>query len=60
NYLFAGSHEAAQRAAVIYTFMAQCKMTKVNPNEWLAYVLTNLQTTKVNQLEKLLPMNFGK
>lgn len=60
NYLFAGSHEAAQRAAVIYTFMAQCKLAKVNPNEWLAYVLTNLQTTKINQLEKLLPMNFGK
>lgn len=60
NYLFAGSHEAAQRAAIIYTFMAQCKLAKVNPNEWLAYVLTNLQTTKVNQLEKLLPMNFGK
>ncbi|MFN3529074.1 MAG: IS66 family transposase, partial [Bacteroidia bacterium] len=60
NYLFAGSHEAAQRAAVIYTFMAQCKLAKVNPNEWLAYVLTNLQTTKINQLEKLLPINFGK
>jgi transposase len=60
NYLFAGSHEAAQRAAIIYTFMAQCKLAKVNPNEWLAYVLTNLQNTKINQLEKLLPKNFGK
>ena len=60
NYLFAGSHEAAQRAAVIYTFMAQCKMAKINPNEWLAFVLTNLQTTKINQLEKLLPIHFRK
>ena len=25
NYLFAGSHEAAQRAAMIYSFMATCK-----------------------------------
>ena len=60
NYLFAGSHEAAQRAAIIYTFTAQCKLANVNPNHWLAFVLTNLQTTKVSALDKPLPINFGK
>jgi hypothetical protein len=25
NYLFAGSHEAAQRAAMLYSFMGTCK-----------------------------------
>src|SRR5690606_2896376 len=31
NYLFAGSHEAAQRAAMIYSFFAICKKHEVNP-----------------------------
>jgi transposase len=31
NYLFAGSHEAAQRAAMIYSFFAICKKHDVNP-----------------------------
>ena len=30
NYLFAGSHEAAQRAAMIYSFCAICKKHEVN------------------------------
>lgn len=60
NYLFAGSHQAAQRSAIIYSFMAQCKIANVNPNQWLEFVLTNLQNTKVTQLDQLLPMNFGK
>lgn len=60
NYLFAGSHQAAKRSAIIYSFMAQCKIANVNPSEWLQYALTNLQTTKVKRLDQLLPMNFGK
>ncbi len=35
NYLFAGSHEAAQRAAMIYSFFAICKKHEVNPFQWL-------------------------
>lgn len=31
NYLFAGSHNAAQRAAMIYSFFAMCKTEEVNP-----------------------------
>ncbi|WP_345231340.1 IS66 family transposase, partial [Olivibacter ginsenosidimutans] len=34
NYLFAGSHEAAQRAAMIYSFFAICKKHEVNPYQW--------------------------
>ena len=35
NYLFAGSHEAAERAAMIYSFFAICKKHEVNPFNWL-------------------------
>lgn len=39
NYLFAGSHEAAQRAAMIYSFFNTCRLHKINPYEWLKDVL---------------------
>ncbi len=39
NYLFAGTHESAQRNAIIYTFMSDCKKHNVNPEAWLNYVL---------------------
>lgn len=31
NYLFAGSHEAAQRAAIVYCLFASCKANGLNP-----------------------------
>lgn len=31
NYLFAGSHEAAQRIAMMYTFLGTCAANEVNP-----------------------------
>ncbi|MBK8045262.1 MAG: transposase [Haliscomenobacter sp.] len=31
NYLFAGNHEAAQRAAVVYSILATCKARQINP-----------------------------
>lgn len=60
NYLFAGSHEAARRAASIYSFFAICKKHDVNPYQWLKYVFENLMDTKVTELEKLYPQNFNK
>ena len=58
NFLFAGSHEGAQRAAIIYSFFAMCKAEDVNPAHWLKYVLDNLQDAKINDLEKFYPKNF--
>jgi len=55
NYLFAGSHESAQRAAMIYTFMSMCKRHDVNPYEWLADILGRINNHPVNRLEDLLP-----
>ena len=55
NYLFAGNHEAAQRIAIIYSFMACCKMNEVNPQTWLQDVLFRIQEHPVNQISELLP-----
>jgi hypothetical protein len=33
NHLFAGSHEAAQRSAMLYSLMGTCKLHGINPFE---------------------------
>jgi transposase len=58
NYLFAGSHKAAQRAAMVYSLLAGCKMHQVNPHGWLRYVLQNIMSTKYNEIPNLYPQNF--
>ena len=55
NYLFAGSHNAAQNAAMVYSFMATCKLNNIEPLEWFTDVLTKLPTTSPDQLHTLLP-----
>ena len=60
NYLFAGSHEAAQRAAGIYSFFAICKKHEVNPYEWLKYVLENIHSINHKNIRDLYPQNYKK
>ena len=59
NYLFAGSHDAAGRIAMMYSMFATCSLHDVNPRDWLTYVIENIQDTKMSELDKLLPQNFG-
>lgn len=58
NYLFAGSHAAAERAAMIYSFFAMCKKEKVNPHHWLKYVFDNIMDTNIQKIHELLPKNY--
>lgn len=60
NYLFAGSHRGAQRAAMFYSFFGTCKKNNVNPFEWLKDVLERIPTHKASKLDELLPQNWGK
>jgi len=55
NYLFAGSHEAAQRGAMFYSFFACCKMHQVDPLKWLTDVMIRLPEHPINKIEQLLP-----
>lgn len=57
NYLFAGSHEGAKRAAVIYSLLNSCKINGVNSYDWLRDVLrkVHLQGVSVNEL---MPHNW--
>ncbi len=58
NYLFAGSHEGAKRAAVIYSFMGTCKLNNIDPYKWMTDVLNRLPEHKANKLYELLPGNW--
>jgi transposase len=55
NYLFAGSHDAAGRAAMIYSLLGTCKLKGIEPFQWLKNVFEVLPDWKFNRLEELLP-----
>lgn len=58
NYLFAGSHEAAQRAAMVYSLLATCKLHNINPYYWLKDVLEHMHLFTTSNIEQLLPQNW--
>lgn len=55
NYLFCGSHKAAQNAAMLYSFFGSCKMQNINPREWLEETLQTIPDHSIQKLEELLP-----
>ena len=58
NYLFAGFHEAAQRAAMIYSFFAMYKKEEVNPQDWLKHVFNQIMDTNLTEIGNLLQANY--
>lgn len=58
NYLFAGSHAAAQRSAIFYSLLATCKNYQVNPTDWMQDVLTRIAGYPINKIQELLPQNW--
>jgi len=60
NYLFAGSHKAAQKAAMMYSFFATCKINAVEPYTWLHDILQRISEHKANKLAELIPQNWKK
>jgi transposase len=55
NFLFAGSHESAQRIAMIYSLIGTCKANDIDPLKWTTRVLEEIPNRTVNNLEDLLP-----
>ena len=60
SWLFAGSDRGGRRAAMMYSLIVTAKMNDVDPQAWLADVLTCIADHPVQQLEKLLPWNWSK
>ena len=57
NYLFAGSHKAAQNAAMMYSFFGTCKLNGIEPYQWLVDTLTKIPDTIKSDLHTLLPIS---
>ena len=63
GYLFCGNHDAAEDAAVIYTFLGCCKLANVNVRKWLSYFLNHIHdydTDYSRDLSELFPHNLKK
>ncbi len=58
NWLFAGSHDGAKNAAILYSLIETCKLNEINPFIYLKDVLTRLPTTLIKDLNQLLPYHW--
>jgi len=55
NWLFAGSDDGGERAAVIYTLIGTTKLNGLDPEGYLRYVLERIADHPINKVDELLP-----
>ena len=62
NFLFCGNHDAAARAAIVYSLVDSCKALGIDPREWLENVLLRISENENNReaLRELLPDKWAK
>ena len=58
NWTFAGSDEGGRRAAALYTLIATAKLNDLDPQAWLADVLTRMLDYPSKRIGDLLPWNW--
>ena len=56
-WLFAGSDRGGDRAAIMYTLISMAKSNDIDPQTWLADVLTRIAEHPARTLDELLPWN---
>jgi transposase len=59
SWLFAGSERGADRAAAMATLIQTAKLNDVDPQAWLADVLTRIANHPLNELDALLPWTWA-
>jgi hypothetical protein len=58
NWLFAGSDAGAERAAIIYSLIASCKLCDIDPFEYLRDVLDRISTHPASRIAELTPSDW--
>lgn len=58
NWLFAGSHDGAERAATIYSLVQSCKLANVDPFAYFRDVLVRVSTTAQADVFDLTPRGW--
>ena len=60
SWLFAGSDRGGERAAVMLTLIQTAKLNDVDPQAWIADVLSRIADHKITSLAALLPWNWRR
>lgn len=62
NFLFCGNHDAAARAAIVYSLVDSCKALDIDPREWMEDVLLRIPGNENSReaLRDLLPDKWAK
>jgi transposase len=60
SWLFAGSDRGGERAAVMLTLIHTAKLNGVDPQAWLADVLSRIAEHRITDLAELLPWNWRR
>lgn len=60
NWMFMGSLDGGEAAAVIFSLVQTCRALKINPREYLEDILRRFMSHPYNKLEELLPNNWIK
>lgn len=58
NYMFFGSDGGGDSAAVMYSLIGSCKLNGIEPEMWLRYVISVINTWPANRVKELLPWNI--
>jgi hypothetical protein len=58
NYLFMGSIGGGKAAATAYTLIETAKMSGVDPEAWLTWVLERVADHNTNRIDELMPWNW--
>ena len=58
SWLFCGSDRGGRRAAAMYSLIVTAKMNGVDPEAWLADVLSRIAGHPAHRLDELLPWNW--
>ncbi len=57
NYLFTGSKNGGNAAAIAYTLIETARMNRVDPEAWPTWLLTHIADHKITSLNELTPWN---
>ena len=58
NYLFVGFDAGGERAAMMYSLLNTAKLNGIDPEAYLAKVLSTIADHPVNRVDELLPWNI--
>ena len=60
NWLFLGSEEGGEVAAILFSLVQSCKASGVNPEKYLTDVMRRLMSHNAQKLHELLPEEWAK